>query len=145
MVSVTPRPAFAPVERDTMQERVYLELRQALMRGHFRPGEVLIVRTLSDQFGTSHMPVRDALSRLVAEQALEVLPSRSVAVPILSRERCEEVQEMREMLEGRAAALAASRIPEEGIAELRAFDRDMHAAIGRRDVETFVAINWRFH
>jgi DNA-binding GntR family transcriptional regulator len=145
MTSLTQRPAFAPVERDTMQERVYLELRQALMRGHFRPGEVLIVRTLSDQFGTSHMPVRDALSRLVAEQALEVLPSRSVAVPVLSRERCEDVQETREMLEGRAAALAATRISEEEIADLRALDSDMHAALARRDVETFVGTNWRFH
>ena len=145
MTTATRRPAFAPLERDTMQERVYVELRQALMRGHFPPGEVLIVRALSDQFGTSHMPVRDALSRLVAEQALEVLPSRSVAVPMLSRERCADVQETRELLEGRAGALAAARISEEDIAGLRALDHDMRAAISRRDVEEFVAANWQFH
>jgi DNA-binding GntR family transcriptional regulator len=145
MTTATRRPAFAPVERDTMQERVYVELRQALMRGDFSPGEVLIVRALSDQFGTSHMPVRDALSRLVAEQALEVLPSRSVAVPVLSRERCADVQETREMLEGRAAALAAAEVTEEDIAGLRALDHEMRAAMAKRDVETFVATNWQFH
>lgn len=145
MTTATRRPSFAPVERDTMQERVYVELRQALMRGDFAPGEVLIVRTLSDQFGTSHMPVRDALSRLVAEQALDVLPSRSVAVPVLSRERCADVQETREMLEGRAAALAAAEVTEEDIAALRDLDRDMRAAIARREVRNFVAANWRFH
>ena len=91
LISAGQRPTFAPVDRETMQDRVYVELRQALMRGHFAPGETLIVRALSDQFGTSHMPVRDALSRLVAEQALEVLPSRSVAVPVLSRERCQDI------------------------------------------------------
>jgi DNA-binding GntR family transcriptional regulator len=68
-----------------------------------------------------------------------------VAVPVLSRERCEDVQETREMLEGRAAALAATRISEEEIADLRALDSDMHAALARRDVETFVGTNWRFH
>ena len=139
------RPAFAPLERDTMQERVYVELRQALMRGHFPPGEVLIVRALSTQFGTSHMPVRDALSRLVAEQALEVLPSRSVAVPRLSRERCADVQETREMLEGRAGALAAARISNADIDGLRRLDRDMRAALPRREVEQYVAANWQFH
>jgi len=145
MTTATRRPAFAPVERDTMQERVYLELRQALMCGHFSPGEALIVRSLSDQFGTSHMPVRDALSRLVAEQALEVLPSRSVAVPVLSRERCADIQETRELLEGRAGALAAAEIEEGDIVALRALDLDMHAAIESRDVEGYVAANWRFH
>ena len=145
MTTATRRPSFAPVERDTMQERVYLELRQALVRGHFAPGEVLIVRALSDQFGTSHMPVRDALSRLAAEQALEVLPSRSVAVPVLSRERCADIQETREMLEGRAGAIAATRIAPREIDEMHALDRKMHAFLAKRDVERYVTTNWQFH
>ena len=110
MTTATKRPAFAPVERDTMQERVYLELRRALMRGDFAPGETLIVRALSDQFGTSHMPVRDALSRLVAEQALEVLPSRSVAVPVLSRERCADIQD-RKSTRLNSSHVSESRMP----------------------------------
>jgi len=145
MISAPTRPAFAPLERDTMQERVNVELRQAVMRGRFRPGEVLIVRALSDQFGTSHMPVRDALSRLVAEQALEVLPSRSVAVPILSRERCEEIQEMRELLEGHAAALATTRISEADLALMATLGQTMRSAIRERDAESYVTTNWRFH
>ena len=128
-----------------MQERVYLELRQALMRGYFPPGEVLIVRRLSDQFRTSHMPVRDALARLVAEQALEVLPNRSVAVPVLSRERWQELQEIRELLESRVAALAAARISTNEVAMLTQLNRDMHTQVERHDAETYLATNWRFH
>jgi DNA-binding GntR family transcriptional regulator len=128
-----------------MQERVYQELRQALMRSYCPPGEVLIVRRLSNQFRTSHMPVRDALARLVAEQALEVLPSRSVAVSVLSRERWKELHEVRELLESRVAALSATRISARDIATLARLNRDMHAQAARRDAETYLATNWRFH
>ena len=145
MNTAVSRPGFAPLGRDTMQERVYQELRQALMRGYCPPGEVLIVRRLSDQFRTSHMPVRDALARLVAEQALEVLPSRSVAVPVLSRERWRELQEVRELLESRIAALSATRISASDIATLAQLNRDMHVQVARRDAETYLATNWRFH
>ncbi len=145
MTAASRAPTFAPVERDIMQDKVYFELRQALMRGHFAPGAVLVVRALSDQFGTSHMPVRDALSRLVAEQALEVLPSRSVVVPPLTRERCLDVQETREMLEGRAAALATPKIADGDMSRLLGLDAAMVEAVRDRDVEAYVATNWRFH
>ncbi len=139
------KPVFAPVERDTMQERVYGELRRALMRGHFAPGAVLVVRLLADQFGTSQMPVRDALARLVAEQAVEVTPSRSLVVPVLSAERCREVQEIRVNLEGRAAELAAAHVAEADIEELRVHDLAMRRAVNARDAEGYVVANWSFH
>jgi DNA-binding GntR family transcriptional regulator len=144
-MTVSQPPAFAPVERDTMQERVYGELRRALMCGHFPPGAVLVVRALANQFGTSQMPVRDALARLVAEQAIEVSPSRSIAVPLMTVDRCRDVQEMRETLECRAAALATANITDNGIAELRRLEDGMRKAVETRDAEAYVVANWRFH
>ena len=62
------------------------------MKGHFAPGDVVTLRSLADAFGTSPMPVRAALSRLVAEQAFVVRPNRSMIVPLLSAERLDEIR-----------------------------------------------------
>ena len=55
---------------DNLQEQLYQNLRAALLAGTFKPGERLKIRDLAAAWGTSPMPVRAALLRLVAEGAL---------------------------------------------------------------------------
>src|SRR5215813_3637134 len=76
-------------ERDTMRVRVYRALARGLMAGMFKPGE--------------------AVSRLIAERALILLPNRSVIVPRMSRARFTELSETRQMLEGMMAEAACAR------------------------------------
>ena len=70
-----------------MRVRVYRALARGLMAGMFKPGEAVTLRTLANRLGTSAMPVREAVSRLIAERALVLLPNRSVIVPRMSRAR----------------------------------------------------------
>ena len=51
------------------------------------PGQRFTLRGLAAAIGTSAMPVREAVTRLAAEQALEVLPNRAIRVPLMTRER----------------------------------------------------------
>ena len=101
---------LAPVERRTVQARVYEQLRHALIEGQFDAGEILRIQDLATRFETSTMPVREALGRLVGEQALDALPNRSVRVPLLTRERLDDVARARRLVEGEAIRLAAPRI-----------------------------------
>lgn len=71
------------VESGTLGQRVYNELRDFLMVGGVQPGEKITLRQLTSAFGTSLMPVREAVQRLAAEGALEVLPNRAIRVPIM--------------------------------------------------------------
>src|SRR5690606_40135240 len=75
------------ISRKTVQDQVYQSLRRAIMQGDVKPGENLTIPALAQAFGISHMPVRQALNRLAAEQALTILSGRSVGVPPLSRSR----------------------------------------------------------
>ena len=106
------RSAVAPVGRDTLNDRVYRELKNSIMAGSFKPGAgELTLRSVADALGTELlMPVRDAMRRLVSERALEVLPSRKIALPVLSVDRFLELRRVRLLLEGEAAALAAEKI-----------------------------------
>jgi DNA-binding GntR family transcriptional regulator len=107
------------VERETVQERVYAALRDRLMRGGFEPGQKLKIAELAEAFGTSAMPVREALNRLAAERALETLPNRTVRVPALSKDCLQDLRETRFAVEGLAVARAASNMTEAALSTLR--------------------------
>src|SRR3982751_1612532 len=77
--------------RGHVQNQVFERLRRGLMVGAFMPGQVMSLRKLANGFGTSPMPIREALTRLVVVNALEETANGSVCVPRLSAERLEEL------------------------------------------------------
>jgi len=136
--------AFAPVERETLNDRVYRELKNSIMEGRFKPGAVLTLRTVSDALGTSMMPVRDAMRRLVSERALEVRPTRKIALPMLTVEQFLELRRIRMLLEGEAAALAAERISPRRLAACKALLRKFDA-LDLDNPREFWTINHQLH
>lgn len=125
-------PEFNRVDKNTLHERVYSQLRTALMTGQLVSGQSVTIRALADAFGTSAMPVREALRRLVSEQALEILPNRSIIVPRMTREKLEDLRRVRVEVEGMAAELAAAHITTEELDRLAALLEEMctNAKIG---------------
>src|SRR3546814_18918337 len=81
-----------------------------LMRVDYAACEVLGIQELADAFGTSAMPVREALRRLAAQQALEPMKSRSMRVPVVSRTRLEDIRRTRVLIEGTVTAWAVEHI-----------------------------------
>ncbi|OED47306.1 GntR family transcriptional regulator [Leisingera sp. S232] len=124
---------------------VYSELRKSLMLGKIEPGASLRIQELAEQFGTSHMPVREALRRLVSEQALTVLSNRSVAVPPLTNERYEDILRTRITLEGATVAWACDTINNLEIAELERLDLEIEAAREAGDKSAFLERHLQFH
>jgi DNA-binding GntR family transcriptional regulator len=110
--------AISKVNHGTLHERIYDELKQAIIAGHLESGEVVTIRPLAQELGTSVMPVRDALLRLAAERALELLPNRSIRVPLMTRTGFDELYHIRTNLEGMATAMAAESITDEEIGAL---------------------------
>jgi DNA-binding GntR family transcriptional regulator len=94
----------------SLSEQIYRNLRASLMDGEFRPGERLTIASLSEQYGTSITPVREAISRLASEHALEIKAATSVIVPNLTARNLREIVAIRKELEG----MAAQRVAEIG-------------------------------
>ncbi len=87
---------------ERLSQRAYQAIRVALRSGELRPGQRLILRPLAAKLGLSATPVREALLRLVSEQALGLDERNSVLVPTLGADEIEELRELRLDLEGRA-------------------------------------------
>jgi DNA-binding GntR family transcriptional regulator len=96
-----------PLERRTLGETIYGQLSELLISGRLAPGERLSLRDSAAVLGVSVMPVREAVSRLVADGALEVAPNRAVRVPVMTASGFRELADTRMAVEGLAAARAA--------------------------------------
>jgi DNA-binding GntR family transcriptional regulator len=110
------------VAHATLGAQAYESLRDLLIAGELAPGERLSLRTLAERLGTSVMPAREAVSRLVADAALEVLPNRAVRVPVITLTTFRELTRVRIAVEGFAAAEAAAARSPDDLAAIRAHD-----------------------
>jgi DNA-binding GntR family transcriptional regulator len=133
------------LRRDTLFSQIYDELCAGLSAGRFQPGESVTLRQLADDFGTSIMPVREAVSRLISERALRMLPNRKVIVPEMTRERFQDLAHFRQLIEPVAAELAAERLQDAQIAALDVINKGLLAALADGDVGGALAANRDFH
>jgi len=138
---------IAPIERRTLGERVYTELRELLVSGRLAPGERLSLRSAAEALGVSIMPVREAVSRLVAERALEVTPNRAVRVPMMSASQFRELAVVRVAIEGFAAEQAALKRTKQDLRTIAAADAayKRESLSPRPDLPTAVQLNKDFH
>ncbi|HET9537352.1 MAG TPA: GntR family transcriptional regulator [Mesorhizobium sp.] len=140
--------SLGPVGRETLHERVYAELRRSLIHGVFDAGQVLRIVDLADTLQTSTMPVREALARLVSEQALEALPNRSVRVPLITRDRLDDLARARSMIEEQLVAMALPNLTKADFSELRRLTSACEAAFKSDDpdkAQTTSELNHAFH
>jgi DNA-binding GntR family transcriptional regulator len=133
--------ALQSVDKRTLDERVYDQLREAIMGGAFRPGDVVTLRGLAKAFGTSLMPVRNAVNRLTVENGLLALPNRSISLPRLTVPEFEEMTDIRVALESLAARHAARRISATQIDRIEV----LNSAMGGASPGEYFRLNREFH
>src|SRR5277367_3078925 len=130
---------------ETDNARAYASLKQAVLSGVFRPGEVVTLRALATRLAIGDTPVREAVKRLISEGAFEGLPNRSARVPQLDRREIQQILDLRIMLESNAAALAAQNITLHQIERLRSWHQAMGTAVAADDSNTYGKYNMAFH
>lgn len=126
---------IAPVDGGTLGERVYRGLRDFLMAGQLAPGQKLTLRELAAALNVSPMPVREAVRRLAAEGALEMLPNRRIRVPVMTKARFREVLRIRVALEGLAVEEATRHIRMDDVDRVEELNRQFAAEMQRRQAD----------
>jgi DNA-binding GntR family transcriptional regulator len=125
-------------------ELVYRSIKGLIRDGGFPPGQRLKEAELADRLGVSRTPVREALSRLMADGLLTLHPMRGFAVAELDRQQVLELYALREFIEGAAARFAAQHASPHEIRSLRAMIEDSRKIDGR-DASAHASMNKRFH
>ena len=124
---------------------VYERLREAILTGEIEPGEKLSVPALAQKLAVSRSPIVAAVQRLTQDGLAVEEPRRGAVVTIISVPELIRLYEIREVLEGLAARLAAERATEENIAGMAAVLERHEAAVNPDDQQTRMLENVNFH
>ena len=144
-------PPRSDVRSSSQTARATLLLREMIIDGHFRPNERIKEIPLATQLEVSRIPLRLALERLAHEGLLEIRPTRGFIVQQFSTTDIYDAIELRGILEGAAARLAAQRLRDSrDAAALRDASQEMEALLRDRKLALgaftrYIELNAKFH
>jgi GntR family transcriptional regulator, rspAB operon transcriptional repressor len=139
----TDLPALSANEPVNLQ--IYRALRQCIVNCTLLPGEAISDKEISERFGVSRQPVRDACIKLVAAGLIQVLPQRGTFVMKISPKRVLNGRFIREAVEVAVARSAAEKISDEQLLALASNIEQQKLAAARNDTAGFLALDEAFH
>ncbi len=134
-----------PIPRAALHDQVAHRLRQMLVENRISPGAKLNERELSEVLHVSRTPLREAIKMLAAEGLVELLPNRGAIAVALSEADVLNTFEVMSGLEAQSGELAAQRITDAELAEIKAMHYEMLAAYTRRDLPAYYRLNAAIH
>jgi DNA-binding GntR family transcriptional regulator len=134
-----------PLSDHSLTDRVAGRIRDAIHEGRYPPGARLVERTLAAELGVSHIPVREALTRLTDEGLVERAPRRGARVATLSPRELEELSSLRIVLERFVVTRVQQRLTAAEEKELRRMVASMRQAAVRGDYRRVFDLDQRFH
>lgn len=123
-------------------QRIASALREAILAGDFPPGTWLRQDDIAARFGTSRLPVREALRILEAEGLTALSPNRGAQIPPLELHEVNTYYRMRERLEPLTLIESLPNLLEEQIELLGRLQAEIE---GNRDAARFLALDRQFH
>jgi GntR family transcriptional regulator, rspAB operon transcriptional repressor len=117
----------------TIVQSVYDTIRAAIVNGEMKPGDPLVEATLSERFGISKTPVREALIRLRRDGLVESAPHRVTRVVTPTVGDIRQACQLREWIETRICATCAERPSDALLAGLRESIQTAERALAESD------------
>lgn len=138
--------ALHPIQvSDRLADSVYERLRYAIFAGDLTPGSRLSVPRLAQELTVSRSPVREAVLRLIEEGLATGIPHRGAFVAHVGTSELVELYQVREVLEGLAARLAAERADAELCSTLAESHERHRKAIRENDLAGHLELDMQFH
>ena len=128
-----------------LREIVYEELKMQILTGRIEPGTRMMEIELAEEMGVSRTPIREAIRKLEKEGLVTIEPRKGAYASDVSTEDMVEILEVRQIMEGLAAELAASRVQEVQLDQLREAEERYNAAVASGDTEQMIKYDSQFH
>lgn len=129
-----------------LRDHIEREIRNAILRGAFKPGERLVESVIADQMGVSRAPVREVLSALVREGLVVNIPRHGNFVIDFTEKDIEEIYSLRLILEIGALRRAVPRATESALSKMQQIVQKLGEATARNDgQEEIVSLDLSFH
>jgi DNA-binding GntR family transcriptional regulator len=114
-------------------ELVLDSIRNAIIRGQFKPGERIVIDELAEQMGVSQIPIREAFRQLEAEGFLTFKPYVGATVTEISTRLIAEIFAMLESMEIVCSRVACKQMSDDQLAQMEAMIREMDLSVSQPD------------
>ncbi len=128
-----------------MFAQVYQALKKAILERQLIGGERLVQDEMASTFGTSRIPVRDALRKLEMDGLVTVDERGGYFVSVFGREELEEIYAIRALLEPYASVRATTKLSTNDLEKLEKLVQAMAQALSTQDLEDYTHLNQTFH
>ncbi|MDI6601951.1 MAG: GntR family transcriptional regulator [Thermoanaerobacteraceae bacterium] len=133
------------IDDSSISDKVFDLLKNAILSGELKPGERLIERKLSEKLGISRTPVREAIQKLKSQGLAVQLPRKGAVVSMVTPKEVIDVFNIREVLEGLAARLAAENANKRQINQLNRVLNEMEECMALNNEEELENLHIKFH
>jgi len=133
------------IEPEVLKDKIFLAIRDAILRGELQPGEKLVEIDLMQGLEVSRPPLRDAFWLLEKQGYVRMIPNKGTFVIDLSRDQIGEVYAIRGVLEAWAVALAIRRAKPRDLRDLRMQFRRMEQTANEGDLLSNFKSDLEFH
>jgi len=133
------------IERRSLHRDVADQIRDMIVEGELPPGERINEGALSEQFGISRTPLREALKVLASEGLVELRPNRGTRVSAITPEEVGELFEAVSGIERMAGELAALRMTERDIERLKGLHERMERHYEAGERHDYFRLNQQIH
>jgi len=140
-----PMSANMIIQRQTLTSAVTESLRSRILSGDFADGQPLRQEALSNEYGVSRVPIREALRQLEAEGLVRIIDHKGALVTQLSLDDILELLEVRALLESELMRHSVTRLRDEDLALATQILNEFHHALRENDVRHWGELNARFH
>ena len=145
MTAPSPSPTLRTISRRNVSRQVADIMRDMILVGDLKPGQLVRHEEMSARLGVSTMPVREALLRLSHEGFIEAPQNRSFRVVSTSREDIKDVYWAHAILAGELAARACVNEGRRVADELDAINERWAVLPAKTAPEQYEALNWELH
>jgi len=132
-------------DKSSLRERVFKSIREAILKGEYKAGDVLRETIIAKELNVSRTPVREAIRQLELEGLVYSIPNKETVVSGVSEEDVHDIFLIRSRLEGVAAKKAAECITQEEIKEIEEVLELTRFYAQKGDVTRIGELDHRFH
>jgi DNA-binding GntR family transcriptional regulator len=132
------------LEYRNLSEALFIKLKKEILDAKLKPGQRLSQTEISNRYGVSRAPVRDALRKLESEGLVIIERGRAIVLS-LDLDGFEERYRIRMVLEDMAARMTAPKINDEGLRALTDIVKNMEQASQEGDLEKWLFLDYKFH
>lgn len=129
----------------TLADRAYKEMKQAILKGEFKPGDPLPEETIASMLGISRTPLRKAITRLAFEGLVDLESGKIARVASYTEQDLVNFIKLRAVLEVFSSEQAVPFVTDSHLSMLEELVREQRAAFENNDFYSYIELDAKFH